>query len=390
MSIQISRRTMLKASLGGACSVAAHPFASPVVWAAAPGENRLVVIVLRGAMDGMGVIQPYGERGFSAMRPSLALGPDRLADLDGFFGLHDAFHPLLPLWQAGELGFVHAVSTPYRSKRSHFDGQDFLENGGHSRDGEMTAARDGWLNRALGLIPGADAKTAIAVGRDHMILLDGANQSGSWSPTNELTLKDDERQLLSRIYAADPLFTDALKGAESLSNVSGTPAKRETSKSVAGFAAEILNGEGRIAAFSLNGWDTHRNQDNVFGRISKNLTQAILTLRQTLDRNWETTTVLAVTEFGRTARENGSRGTDHGTGGAMILAGGALSGAKVHGRWPGLGEGDLFEDRDLMPTEDLRRYCAWALAGQFGLPASEIERTVFPGLDMGGDPGILA
>ncbi|MEM0923277.1 MAG: DUF1501 domain-containing protein [Pseudomonadota bacterium] len=387
--MSLTRRSLLRATLGTACSVAAHPLANPVVWAATPGENRLVVIVLRGAMDGIGVVQPYGDPAFARMRPSLASQGADLADLDGFFGLHRDFHPLLPLWQAGELGFVQAVSTPYRAKRSHFDGQDFLENGGSSPDGTMTRARDGWLNRALGLIPGATAQTAIAVGREHMILLDGALKAGAWSPTNQLLLKDDERQLLSLIYAGDPLFAEALSSAEGLSTLGPKSSRRETSQSMAGFAAEVLNGAGRIAAFSLTGWDTHRNQDRVFARIGKELVRAILTLKTDLGPNWDRTTVLAVTEFGRTARENGSAGTDHGTGGAMLLAGGAIRGGKVHGRWPGLGEGDLYEDRDLMPTDDLRRYCAWALAGQFGLAGSDLERTVFPGLDLGSDPGIL-
>ncbi|MEL7469452.1 MAG: DUF1501 domain-containing protein [Pseudomonadota bacterium] len=386
MTISLSRR----AFLGSACSAAASPLVTPVVFASAPGDNRLVVIILRGGMDGLGVVQPYGDPGLRALRPTLGRGPgDGVTDLDGFFGLHEAFSDLLPLWKAGELGTVHAVSTPYRDKRSHFDGQDLLENGGASSDGQMTPARDGWLNRALSLIPGARADTAMAVGQDNLLLLSGDAPAGAWSPTNELSLEEDERRLLSLLYAGDPLFTRALEGAAMLSDRTDGRANRETGRTLAQFTADQLNGPSRIAAFSLGGWDTHKTQKNALKRPAKQLTQALLTLKSGLGRNWNRTAVIAITEFGRTARENGSAGTDHGTGGAMLLAGGAVRGGKVFGQWPGLGESDLYQNRDLLPTDDLRRYAAWALAAQFGLRGSDLERSVFPGVDLGGDPGIV-
>lgn len=380
-----------RAFLGTACSLAASPLVTPVVFAAAPGETRLVVIILRGGMDGLGVVQPYGDAGLSSLRPSLGRRPGNgIADLDGFFGLADPFADLLPLWKSGELGFVHAVSTPYRNKRSHFDGQDFLENGGSSTDGQLTPARDGWLNRALSLIPGARADTAMAVGQDNLLILNGDAPTGSWSPTNELSLEDDERRLLSLLYAGDPLFQKALEGAERLSGRTGDAAARETGKTLAQFTAEQLNGPSRIAAFSLGGWDTHKKQQNALLRPAKQLSEALLTLKSGLGRNWDRTAVIAMTEFGRTARENGSGGTDHGTGGAMVLAGGALRGGRVFGDWPGLGETALYQNRDLMPTDDVRRYAAWALAGTMGLDRSSLAEIVFPGVDLGSDPGIMA
>ena len=382
----ISRRTFL----GGACSLAASPILTPVTFAATPGENRLVVIILRGGMDALGMVQPYGDRGLTALRPSLGRRPGGgLYDLDGFFGLADPFADLMPMWQSGELAFVQAVSTPYRNKRSHFDGQDFLENGGNSTDGQMTAARDGWLNRALALIPGAKADTAMAVGQDNLLLLNGDAPAGSWSPTNELSLAEDERKLLSLMYAGDPLFAKALKGAERLSDRMGDKATRETGKTLAQFTAEQLNGPSRIAAFSLGGWDTHKNQKNALKRPAKQLSDALLTLKAGLGRNWERTAVIALTEFGRTARENGSGGTDHGTGGAMVLAGGAVRGGKVFGDWPGLGESALYQNRDLMPTSDVRRYAAWVLRDMLGIDRSSLAQSVFPGVDLGCDPGIM-
>jgi uncharacterized protein (DUF1501 family) len=390
MAGTIGRRDLLRAGLGVACSAAASPLLTPVVHAAVPGENRLVVIVLRGALDGLQVVQPWGDPDFARLRPTLAARPGAgLSDLDGFFGLHDDFAALLPLWEAGELGFAHAVSTPYRDRRSHFDGQDLLENGGSAADGAMTPGRDGWLNRMLTLMPGARAETAIAVGTDNARLLQGEFPALSWSPAVEFSLADDALGLLTWMYRADPAFATALAEAAALGGA-GEPAARESGRTLAEFSARMLKGESRLAAFSIGGWDTHRNQAQEIRRPARALSEALLTLKHELGAIWGRTAVIAVTEFGRTARENGSRGTDHGTGGVMLLSGGALSGARVFGRWPGLEEADLYAGRDVMPTDDVRRLSAWVLRGMFGLGRNDLERVVFPGLALGSDPGLLA
>ena len=145
----------------------------------------------------------------------------------------------------------------------------------------------------------------------------------------------------------------------------------------------------RICSFSLSGWDSHARQGQVLDRPLRQLSDTILALRAGLGANWARTTVMAMTEFGRTVRENGSGGTDHGTGGAMLMAGGAVRGGKVYGDWPGLADGQLYQDRDLMPTRDVRAYAGWAMRGLFGIGIARIEGTVFPGLDLGPDPGIL-
>lgn len=384
----LSRRKFL----GTACSAAASPLMTPVVFAAAPGDNRLVMIVLRGAMDGIGAVMPHGDPAYRQLRPKLARQTaNGMSDLDGFWGLNKAFAPLMPLWRAGELGFVQAVSTPYRNKRSHFDGQDFLENGGSDTSGQLTRGRDGWLNRALAHIPGAHADYAMAVGRSRLLLLEGQARSGSWSPTTDLSLINDERGLLSLLYSGDPVFAEAMNAAGRLSeSTSSGQTKQESGQTLAAFAADMLNARSRIAAFSIGGWDTHRNQPAAMGRAARSFNDAVLTLKKKLGRNWDRTTVIAVTEFGRTARENGSLGTDHGTGGMMILAGGAVRGGRILGRWPGLDEGNLYQNRDVLPTDDVRRYAGWALRGLFGVSSSVIARDIFPGLDMGGDPGMLA
>ncbi|MEL7464505.1 MAG: DUF1501 domain-containing protein [Pseudomonadota bacterium] len=377
--IQIDRRSFL----GAACSAAAAPLLTPVRLAAAEGENRLVTIILRGAMDALGVFAPLEDPNFRALRPTLGHGAPR----GGYINLSDGFAvdgrlaPLVPMWRRGELAVAHAVSTPYRGKRSHFDGQDMLETG----VGDVADIGDGWLNRALARIGGRELETAIAVGDRAMLLTQGAAPVRSWAPGASLTLKDDERRLLTRLYADDPLFANAAAMAADLSDLGadGGGAAGDPNIRVAAYAATRLSEEARIAAFSINGWDTHAGQRHALNRPLRALANALTSLRDGLGPAWERTLVVSMTEFGRTARENGNKGTDHGTGGAAILAGGALAKAAILGDWPGIAEGDLYEGRDLRPTMDVRRYPAWALHALFGLDRAALETAVFPGLDMG-------
>lgn len=388
-----TRRALLKTAALVGCSAAAHPLLSTMTFASAPGENRLVVIVLRGAMDGLDVVQPHSDPALRVLRPALSAGPEGGAlDLDGFFALHPALDGLMPLWRAGELAFAHAVATPYRDKRSHFDGQDLLE-AGTGNDLPIDQQKGGWLNRLLQAMPGATAETAYSVGTEEMLILSGPARALSWAPEAALTLSPQARLLLAEAYHDDPLFRDAARAAEeigaSLTGETGKGPKGDAAR-LAAFAADRLNGGTRIASFSLSGWDSHARQEQVLKRPLGDLATAILTLREGLSANWGRTTVLAMTEFGRTARENGSGGTDHGTGGALLMAGGAVRGGRVYGDWPGLGEGQLYQDRDLLPTRDVRAYAGWAMRGLFGTGAGLIERAIFPGLDLGPDPRILA
>ena len=389
----ITRRLLIRGGLAGACSVAAHPFLSTMTFAAAPWEPRLVVIILRGAMDGLDAVQPYGDPMLAKYRTELKTGPENGAlDLDGFYAMHAKLGPLKPLWDRGELGFVHAVSTPYRDKRSHFDGQDLLEAG----TAEVGAgARGGWLNRFLQAMPGVEGETAFAVGKDELRVLQGTAPALHWSPDVDVDLTPQAELLLGQIYAQDSLFAPAaaegmaLAAVTDRSNLPPLPGggKRDP---LAAFAADRLRGETRIAAYSLNGWDTHQGQARGLGRSLGTLGRSILTLQDELGGLWAKTAVLAMTEFGRTARENGTKGTDHGTGGAMVLAGGALRGGRVYGRWPGLAEADLYDRRDLMPTADVRAYAAWAMRGLYGVDRSILEGSVFPGLRMEDNPQIVA
>lgn len=359
-------------------------------------------------MDGLDVVQPYGDKNLAGLRRKLKTGEaGGASDLDGYFALHPALSGLMPLWRAGELGFAHAVSTPYRDKRSHFDGQDLLEAGtGFDTGGGV---RDGWLNRMLQTLPGLQADTAFAIGREELLVLSGAADVSSWSPDADLDLTPESQQLLQLIYAGDPLFRDAageaMQIAQSLRLDGGAESHGDMVKGmqdmmqgarrgkdhvkIAQFAASRLREETRVAAFSLNGWDTHNNQARGLSTSLDRLSETLLTLRDELGPVWQKTAVLAMTEFGRTVRENGTAGTDHGTGGAMLMAGGAIRGGQVYGAWPGLGEGDLYAGRDLLPTADVRAYAGAAMRGLFGLDTSVLEKTVFPGLDAGALPGII-
>ena len=403
----LTRREMLLRSAVLGCSAAASPLFTPVALASVPGDNRLVVIILRGAMDGLDVIQPYGDPALAPARPGFEIGPETGAlDLDGFFALHPGLQDLWPLWQAGELGFAQAVSTPYRNARSHFDGQDLLEAGTQAGT-EGRAHDDGWLNRFLQTRPGTTRETALAVGREDALILRGAAPSVSWSPASRLSLSPATWDLLGLIYRDDPLFQAAFADARFYSDLlygdvaaaadaegmmaamTRGAARAGSTSAIADFAAERLRADARIASFSLGGWDTHRGQVGSIRRALGHLSTAILRLRAGLGPDWARTTVLAMTEFGRTLRENGSGGTDHGTGAALVMAGGALNGGRVFGDWPGLEEAALFDRRDLMPTRDVRAYAAWAMAGLFGTGRSTLEDQIFPGLDMGADPGLL-
>jgi len=389
MALLLDRRRFL-GGLAIGCSAAASPLLTPMVFASAPWEQRLVVLILRGAMDGLDVVRPVGDPAYRTLRPTLGQGG---LPLDGWWELHPALEPLIPLWDAGEFGAVHAVSTPYRDRRSHFDGQDILEAG--SGEEGLTGTRDGWLNRMLQAVPGIEAETAYAIGRENLKILTGEAPVSSWSPDVRLQLSPQARRLLELVHADDPLFHAA--SAQALAIVDELQAEGEATGGgpaghlqLARFAAGRLKGETRIASFSLGGWDTHGEQTRNLGKALTVLSETILALREGLGPVWGKTAVLCMTEFGRTARENGSKGTDHGTGGAMLFAGGAMRGGRVAGDWPGLGESDLYAGRDLLPTRDVRAHAAWVMRSLYGLDRGVLEDAVFPGLDLGSDPGLVA
>lgn len=384
----VTRRGLLKGLGALGCSAAAYPAMTGMTLASAPGDNRMVVIVLRGGLDGIDVVRPLGDPDFAALRPGASQDAH---DLDGGFALHAGLGALMPLWTKGELAFAHAVSTPYRDKRSHFDGQDLLEAGTGSAQPDR-AVRDGWLNRLLGLMPDVTVQSAFAIGRENMRILEGTAPVANWYPGARLRLGEAAQALLTDLYANDPLFHAAAAEALALTQETEPPegkARGGSDLAIARFAADRLQKDTRIVSFSVSGWDTHRNQNRTLPRLLPKLADTILTLKAGLGRHWETTTVLAMTEFGRTVRMNGSGGTDHGTGGVMIMAGGAVKGGRVYTQWPGLSEASLYDRRDLMPTADTRAYAGWVIRDLFGIDRSALETTIFPALDLGTDPGVI-
>jgi uncharacterized protein (DUF1501 family) len=404
MKNQVSRRSLLTRSTLIGCSLAASPLFTPFSFALAPWDMRLVVIILRGGMDGLDVVQPYGAAEFAEARGGSLSGPDNGAfDLDGFFALHPSLGALMPLWRQGDLGFVHAASTPYRDKRSHFDGQDLLEAGTSTLDG----TRDGWLNRMLQNLPGVESHTAFAIGQGQMGALAGPAAVADWSPDADLVMSAEAMSLAELVMKDDPEFHAALaealllsKGGDEIGMVENRDGDMQMSVpaigrgrahvKVAEFAAKQLRGESRVASFSINGWDTHKKQTRTLKPALKRLADTILILQAGLGPTiWQKTAIVAMTEFGRTVRMNGTGGTDHGTGGALVLAGGAIRGGRVYGDWPGLAEVDLLDRRDLMPTSDVRASAAWLMRGVTGLDVNALEGRVFPGLQMGDDPGLL-
>jgi uncharacterized protein (DUF1501 family) len=383
MMIKPDRRTILAAlALSGAGAALKPAFA----FAGTPGNARLVVIILRGALDGLTAAPPLGDPHYPELHGDLAIGRDKALALDGFFGLHPSLTGLRDHYAKKELIVFHAVATPYR-ERSHFDGQDLLENGTPIPHG----AQDGWLNRALNARP--SSAPALAVGQNVPLMLRGSAKVTSWAPDVLPPTDEDTVARLMDLYADDKLLGPALSEAlatKALLSETGTddmsgkkvepdPGKRAelVSKSV-GALLSAPDGP-RVAVFELTGWDTHVNEQGLLGARLGALDQAIAALAVALGPHWRDTAVLAVTEFGRTAAANGTRGTDHGTGAAAFLVGGAVTGGRVIADWPGLAQNALYQGRDLAPTTDLRAVMKGVLASHMGLSPETLSDKVFPG-----------
>ena len=360
--------------------------------AAAPGENRFVVVILRGALDGMAAVVPYGDPGLAGLRAELVPPgpgqPNGLLGLGGFYGLHPSLANLHTMFQAGELLPVHAVVGPTRV-RSHFEAQDCLESGADHR---MTS---GWLNRAVAALPSATHDQAegdaLAIGVSVPLLLRGPATVGSWAPHGVLTPPPELYTQIAALNGADKITGPAI--AEGLrergfsaavmaddAEPAQPAANRYAFPALARAAGEMLRApEGpRVAALEIGGWDTHQAQVPRLAAVLKQLDSGLAGLKDGLGPMWRQTAVLVMTEFGRTARVNGTKGTDHGTATVAFVLGGAVTGGRVAGVWPGLGPGKLYENRDLAPTTDLRSVAKGLLVQQLGVPAGALD-AVFPG-----------
>ncbi len=344
--------------------------------AAAPGERRFVFIILRGAMDGLATVMPVGDPAYQRLRGNFGPPPNAGAALllDGQFALHPALVRTAALYGKGEAAFVHAIASPYRD-RSHFDAQNVLETGGTA----AYAVRDGWLNRLLPLLPHT-GEPALAISATLPMALRGAAPATSYAPSQLPQADDDLLARVAALYAGDAQLHGLWDQAMRARTMAGTDAAgRSNPEGLGKLAATFLakpNGP-RIAVIELQGWDTHSGQAQRLNQQLRQLDAVIAALNDGLGAAWGQTVVVAATEFGRTAAPNGTGGTDHGTGGAAILAGGALKGGRVIADWPGLGPGQLYESRDLRPTADLRALFAGLAAEHFGLDPALVARTVF-------------
>jgi uncharacterized protein (DUF1501 family) len=385
MMVTLSRR----AALLGLTSAVALGRAS-LALAAAATDQRLVVVILRGALDGMSAVAPYGDPALTGLRGEIAPaapGQDGGAlDLGGFYGLHPALADLHGMYRAGELLVVHAVAGPYRV-RSHFEAQDYLESGADHR---MTS---GWLNRAVAALPPAPRPhaegEALAIGVSVPLLLRGPAQVGSWAPHGFANPSPDLYARVAALSHGDPVIGPAVaeglrdRGfSASVMEGEQPAADRYAFPALAAAAGRLLRAPDgpRIAALEIGGWDTHTAQVARLAGPLKQLNSGLAGLQAALGDAWRQTAVLVMTEFGRTVRVNGNRGTDHGTGTVAFVLGGAVAGGRVVADWPGLGAGRLLEDRDLQPTADLRSVAKGMLGAHLGLDASALAQ-VFPGSD---------
>ena len=382
-----SRRALL---LGGA-SFAAWAYLPKFARAADGRDPRLVVLILRGALDGLATVAPMGDPDYAGLHGPIALAssaPNAAVPLDAFFALHPAMPELARMYRAKHAAVVHAVATPYR-ERSHFDGQDVLESG-FAGPGRV---QSGWLNRALEALPrGERVMSGLAIGPTTPLLLRGAAPTVAWAPANLPQAADDTAARLLELYRnRDPALASALtQGLQLDKAAQGDDMKPKPGTSSAGAmrlvargAARLMSADDgpRISALAFDGWDTHANEGGPVGRLAQllgGLDGALAEFETGLGARWRDTVIVVATEFGRTARINGTAGTDHGTATVALLAGGAVKGGRVISDWPGLKPANLFEGRDLAPTTDLRAVMKGVLHDHLGLAERVLAEQVFP------------
>ena len=353
-------------------------------WAAttdSPTRKKLVVVMLRGAVDGLNVVAPVGDQNYRRLRPTIGLaapGSDGGAiDLDGYFGMHPALTPLQPLWQQKKLAFVHASGSP-DTTRSHFDAQDYMESATPGRKGTP----DGWMNRLVAVLPGASTPSrALSIGPVMPRILSGTSAAinlanGAGATRANILDRPAIGAAFDQLYANHARFgrayqegrdahkevMDALASGEMTMADGGAPLPNGFPDDAARLATLMRNDPKiQLAFVALGGWDTHANQGAGTGQLANRLAplaHGLAVLAQRLGPMFDDTTVIVMSEFGRTARENGNGGTDHGHGNVMWIIGGSVAGGKVYGDWQGMGEGALNEGRDLPVTTDFRAVLA--------------------------------
>lgn len=394
MTTAMNRRSLL--GLGASLGVTVNLFGAQAFAASEEdlARKKLVVVICRGGMDGLSVSPPVGDANYVALRGSIALQRDQVRMLDDTFGLHPELKAVHALAQQGQARIAPAIASPDRA-RSHFEAQDVLETG----SAKVYGAETGWLNRTLEALAPVRKVEGLSVGTTAPLILRGKVQAASWSPGKSIDETARLPMLLQDLYKSDPLLGPAFaRGLETeamaetaianmassgsmappdlAQNRGGADAARKLGSTLGGFMTQA--GGPQIAAISLDGFDTHAKQ---LGQIATRLSSmdAVLDgLHTGLGSEWKNTVVLVVTEFGRTARVNGTGGTDHGTASTGLVLGGALKRGGIIGDWPGLADKALFENRDTAPTLDMRGLIKGVLADHMGVDRALLEKTVLP------------
>ncbi|MGH8187396.1 MAG: DUF1501 domain-containing protein, partial [Steroidobacteraceae bacterium] len=361
------------------CCGGAAAFGFPrITFAQVRQPGRLVFVLLRGGFDGLAAVVPHGDPAYRSLRGAFAFEESALFALNDFFGLAPGLSPLREFWERDELAVLHAMAIPFRT-RSHFDGQAVLETG----LGRPVGSSDGWLNRLLQIMSGERSGIAIASGMPRS--LTGSFDVQTWSPAQLGAVDDAYLDRLAALYRGDAALAGRFEAALQQQMLIGEEpmargdARRGGVTPLMQAAARILRQEKgpNIAAMEFSGWDTHANQGTAGGALDRLLGQladGLVALRTELGKAWPKTTVVVMTEFGRTARPNGTRGTDHGTAGAGFVIGPTVRRSTVFSDWPGLNDGALFEGRDLKPTLDTRAVLKAAIAGTFDLTPAQVGR----------------
>ena len=389
----MNRRVFLKSSAVAMFGVGAAPAWLARAAAATEGNGRgkkvLVAIFQRGAVDGLNVVVPFADKHYYDLRPSIAVQQSSVIDLDGFFGLHPSLSPLKPVFDAKHLAIVEAVGSP-DATRSHFDAQDYMESGTPG----LKATRDGWLNRALPLARNAPSPVrAVSIGTGLPRSLRGSNAAVAVNNLNEFQIRDaTSSNTFESMYAGtvDKILNgtgretfDAVRILQSIQKQPYTPAagarypNGRFGQSMQQIARLVKADVGLEVAFAdVGGWDTHVNEVGQLNNLLTDFGASLAAFYQDLGDRMQDVVVVTMSEFGRTARENGTRGTDHGHANVMFVMGGNVQGGKVYGDWPGLANEQLYEGRDLALTTDFRDVLGELASKHLG--TREIKK-IFPG-----------
>src|ERR1051326_392292 len=367
------------------------------------GTRRLVVIFQRGAADGLNIVVPHGERAYYSMRPSINIPRNAVIDLDGFFGLHPSMSSFKPIWDQGHLAIVHAAGSPDPT-RSHFDAQDFMESGTPG----LKATEDGWLNRAVEFVPvreeNASPFRAVAIGPNLPRMLRGNSNAIALSDLRQFKVMPQSPQLAAAVQGGfEAMYAQtvdhALRGTgsetfEAIDMLRKADPSKYKPENGANYGksrlgqnlqqiGQLLKADigTEVLFVDCGGWDNHVNEGGTQGQLAnllKDLGQSMAAFRQDMGDRMENIVFVTMSEFGRTAKENGNRGTDHGHANCMFVLGGNVLGGRVYGRWPGLNEGQLNEGRDLALTTDFRNVLGEILQKHNGV---RDLAPVFPGFD---------